>query len=195
MKIIFLDIDGVLNGYNYWNVLGWEIISIFHSKKLKSWYRNTIDPFDIHKRKVKRLAKIVQETGAKIVLSSSWRFGLWKTPYEDMYHDQKKFIDLCKRYNIDIIDITPGLLDAKRDKEILMWLSKHEEDVEAFIILDDENTLLGVFNNDERFIQTSCVPKGVMITGKSCENTGLKNKHVKQAIKILNKEKMSIERG
>ena len=191
MKIIFLDIDGVLNGYNYWNTLGWEIINAFNSKKLKNWYRNIADPFGIHVRKMKRLAKIVQETGAKIVLSSSWRIGLWKTRYEDMYYDQKKFVDLCNKYNIDVIDITPSSLNNRRDKEILMWLSKHEKDIESFIILDDENTILQAFNNDKRFIQTSCVPKGVMITGRSCENTGLNNKHVKQAIRILNEETLN----
>ncbi len=187
MTIIFLDIDGVLNGYTYWNTLGWNIITKFNNKKLRNWYRNITDPCGIHERKMIRLAKIVQKTGAKIVLSSSWRIGLWKTPYEEMYHDQKKFVDLCNKYNIEVIDITPTVLYGKRDKEILAWLSKHEEDVESFIILDDENTILGVFSDDERFIQTSCVPKGVLITGKSCENTGLKNRHVRQAIRILNR--------
>ena len=27
LNVIFLDIDGVLNGYNFWNLLGWDIIS------------------------------------------------------------------------------------------------------------------------------------------------------------------------
>ena len=26
LNIIFLDIDGVLNGYNKWNLLGWNIV-------------------------------------------------------------------------------------------------------------------------------------------------------------------------
>jgi hypothetical protein len=186
MKIIFLDIDGVLNGYNQWNTLGWNIIRKFNSKKLKKWYRNITDPCGIHESKVKRLAKIVKTTGAKVVLSSSWRFGLWKRPYEELDYDQKKFIDLCKKYNIEIIDITPRLPNCKRDREIFLWLSK-QENIEKFIILDDENTLLPIFNNDERFIQTSSVPIGVMIMGYGDEDTGLKNKHVRQAIRVLNK--------
>lgn len=187
MKIIFLDIDGVLNGYNFWNILGWKIISLTHSKKLKTWYRNTIKPFGVHENKVKRLAKIVKNTDAKIVMSSSWRIGWWKTPYEKMGDDQKKLTDLFNKYNIKVIDITPYFLSGNRGKEIVTWLAEHEEEVEKFIILDDENTHLRVFDNDERFIQTSSVSKGKMIKGYWYENTGLKNKHVRQAIYVLNK--------
>jgi hypothetical protein len=188
MKIIFLDIDGVLNGYSQWNTLGWNIVCKLNNDKLRKWYRNITDPCGIHKSKVKRLAKIVKATGADVVISSSWRFGLWNTPYEKMTDNQKKFIDLCKKYNIGIMDITPRLPDCKRDKEILMWLSEHKMYVENYIILDDENTLLPSFQNDERFIQTSSVPIGVMIMGHGYEDTGLKNKHVRQAIRVLNKK-------
>ena len=61
-NIIFLDIDGVLNGYNFWNLLGWNIISKFNSDRLKGWYRNITEPFGVHESKVKRLAKIVYNT-------------------------------------------------------------------------------------------------------------------------------------
>ena len=57
INVIFLDIDGVLNGYNFWNLLGWDIISKFKSNRLKSWYRELTEPFGVHERKVKRLAK------------------------------------------------------------------------------------------------------------------------------------------
>jgi hypothetical protein len=187
LKIIFLDIDGVLNGYNRWNTLGWKIICKLNCKKLRKWYANITDPCGIHKSKVKRLAKIIKDTDAKVVLSSSWRYSLWKRPYEEMTDRQKKFIDACRKYNIEIIDITPSLPQCKRDQEILEWLSKHEEEVESFIILDDENTHLTLFDDDEKFIQTSSVPKGVMICGYDHEDTGLKDKHVKEAIRVLNK--------
>ena len=80
-KIIFLDIDGVLNGYTFWNVFGWNIISSLKIERLNRWYMNITDPVGIHERKVKRLAKIVKKTGAKIVLSSSWRKSLWRRYY------------------------------------------------------------------------------------------------------------------
>ena len=53
INVIFLDIDGVLNGYNFWNLLGWDIISKFHSNKLKGWYRELTEPFGVHERIVK----------------------------------------------------------------------------------------------------------------------------------------------
>lgn len=186
MKIIFLDIDGVLNGYNYWNTLGWKLVCKTKIRGLCIWYRKATNPFGIHKRKVKRLSKIVKATGAKIVLSSSWRFGWWKTPYEEQPKDHRQLTDLFNKYNIEVIDITPRDKDGRRDKEILSWLSVHESEVDKFIILDDENSFLRLFDNDERFIQTSSVHLGVMICGHDEEDTGLKNKHIKEAIRILN---------
>ncbi len=186
MKIIFLDIDGVLNGYNYWNTFGWKIACVTKSGRIKSWYKNITKPFGIHEKKVKRLAKIVRKTGAKVVMSSIWRFRWRNTPYEEQCENHKKLTDLLKKYNIEVIDITPRSRDGKRDKEILSWLSKHKNEVDRFIILDDKNSFLRAFDDDERFIQTSSVHKGIMICGHYSEDTGLKIKHVRKAIKILN---------
>lgn len=186
LKIIFLDVDGVLNGYNYWNTLGWRIACVTKSERIRSWYRNITDPCGVHENKVKRLARIVKATHAKVVMSSSWRFGWWNTPYEEQYKDQRKLTDLLKKYNIEVIDITPCSREGKRDKEILSWLSKHENEVDRFIILDDENSLLRAFDDDERFIQTVSVHKRVMIWSHCSEDIGLKRKHVRKAIKVLN---------
>ena len=40
----------------------------------------------------------------------------------------------------------------------------------------------------KELIHTSSVPRGRMIKGQWFENTGLKRKHVRKAIKILNEE-------
>ena len=183
-NIIFLDIDGVLNGYNKWNILGWKLMCLTKSKTLKRWYRNFTDPCGVHERKVKRLAKIVKATNAKVVMSSSWRFGWWNTPYEKQFEDQKKLTDLLNKYNIEVIDITPYSSDGRRDKEINEWLTNHEDLVKRFVILDDERYDLECFVGSH-LVQTSSVGKGEMIMGHDREDTGLKNKHVKQAIKIL----------
>ena len=181
-NIIFLDIDGVLNGYNFWDLLGWNIISKFNSNKLKGWYRNITEPFGVHERKVKRLAKIVHKTDAKVVISSCWRFGLQSN---NLSYAQRKLLDLFDKYDIKIYGYTPRSESGKRDEEIKAWLSKHKE-VNKFIILDDENFDLQCFMEKE-LIQTSSVPRGRYIKGKWYENTGLKNKHVRQAIKMLNR--------
>lgn len=209
MKVIFLDVDGVLNGYNFWNQLGWRIVSKIKSQKLKKWYRDVTEPFGIHTPKFKRFAKIVHKTGAKVVLSSCWRWRLTQTPFEEMDEHELKFHSLCKKYNIEIYDITPRSSNGRRDEEILTWWEKTKkkriaediaeiitksshkmvsvtgEYVDKFVILDDERYDLECFANKE-LVQTSSVKKGQMIKGHWQETTGLRNKHVRQAIKILN---------
>ena len=183
INVIFLDIDGVLNGYNFWNLLGWNIISKFNSDRLKDWYRDITEPFGVHERKVKRLAKIIHNTmNTKVVISSCWRFGLQSN---NLSYAQGKLLDLFDKYDIKIYGYTPRSESGKRDEEIKAWLSKHKE-VNKFIILDDENFDLQCFIEKE-LIQTSSVPRGRYIKGKWYENTGLKNKHVRQAIKMLNR--------
>lgn len=182
INVIFLDIDGVLNGYNFWNLLGWNIISKFKSDRLKGWYRELTEPFGVHERKVKRLAKIVHKTGAKVVISSSWRFSLQSS---NLRYDEKRLLDLFDKCDIEIYGYTLCSKSGKRDEEIKTWLSKHKE-VNKFIILDDENFDLQCFIGKE-LIQTSSVPRSKYIKGRWYENTGLKNKHVRQAIKMLNR--------
>ena len=186
-NIIFLDIDGVLNGYNFWSLLGWKIACITHSKHIKDWYRKVSDPCGIHEKKVKKLAKIVSKTDAKVVMSSCWRFSFWKTPYEEKTGNQKKLTDLLKKYQIEVIDITSRSSDGNRSKEINTWLSQNKDKVKDFIVLDDERFDLECFVGDH-LIQTSSVKKGQIIKGHWVENTGLRNKHVKMAINYLKEE-------
>ena len=189
-KIVFTDVDGVLNGYNRWNTLGWNIVCKFNSEKLSNWYRELTDPCGVHEKKVKLLAKIVHRTGAKVVMSSSWRASYWKFVNGELNStdDIKKLADLLNKYNIEVIDITPKSPRGRRDDEIIAWLSRHEEEVDRFVILDDERFDLECFA-DKELVQTSSVPKCVMIKGFDYEDTGLKRKHVKKAIKVLNGEK------
>lgn len=183
INVIFLDIDGVLNGYNFWNLLGWNIISKFNSNKLKGWYRELTEPFGVHERKVKRLAKIVHKTGAKIVISSSWRSGLKSN---HLNKDKEKLLRLFDKYDIQIYDYTPILPSRKRENEIIAWLFRNPQ-VDKYVILDDENADLQYFVG-KQLVQTSSVPRGQYIRGHWYEDTGLKRKHVRQAIKILNGE-------
>lgn len=196
MNIIFLDIDGVLNGYNKYNLLGWKIVSKLRYKPLINLYRKIADPFTIHTIKVKRLAKIVKATNAKIVMSSSWRHGWWKKPYENQLENQKRLTDLLNKYNIEVIDITPTLQSGLRGKEIAKWLNENKNKVDNFVILDDENSDMYPFKYSPKFIQTSEVLDNEIIMGHPYENTGLKNKHVKEAIRILlsNKNEMQLAR-
>ncbi len=181
MKVLFLDIDGVLNGYNKITGIIYFIANKLGLLKLITKYH---DIFGIHDRKVKLLSKIVKATNCKVVLSSSWRFG-YNVPYEQKDINQKKLVDKLNKYGIEIIDVTPkiGYNDCPnhRETEIRDWLSRHDN-VESFVILDDEQFDLQGFIGKE-LVRTS---NSDYVKGDWYENTGLKKKHVKLAIKILN---------
>ena len=68
MKIIFLDIDGVLN-HDQWYV----------SKEYQTLYQNEDNELDIDPKCAERINKICEQTGAKIVISSDWRISWYGT--------------------------------------------------------------------------------------------------------------------
>ena len=122
MKIIFLDIDGVLNSEMY------------------EWSRGE-DRADnrIDLSRVRLLKDIVSATDAKIVLSSTWRLDWDKSP--ELCGEDGEYINQClAQYGLSIIDKTPfnSMIDDRR-REILTWLSRHRGEVESFVILDDIN--------------------------------------------------------
>lgn len=182
MKVVFLDIDGVLNGYNKWTYLIINISKVLHipARFISKWLKI----FEVKERYVRRLSKIIRNTGAKIVMSSSWRHGYWNTPYEEMYYDQKRLHDLLNKYNLEVIDITPSSVNGKREDEINQWLLETKLTIDKFVILDDESYDLQSFIGKE-LVKTSKVIEGDMIKGLAYEDTGLKRKHVKQALRIL----------
>lgn len=111
MKVIFLDVDGVLNSDEYFN-------------SIKDQKINTIEnQIDINK--VKLLKQAVNTTGAKLVLSSSWRYT----------KNANNLKALLLNYGM-IVDSTP-FLNNERGKEIKKWLDEHKN-VEDYVILDDE---------------------------------------------------------
>lgn len=177
MKVIFLDIDGVLNGYNQWTYCLFAIIKFLHLNKL--WYKY-YDIFDCKRHYTRRLAKIVKKTGAKIVISSSWRSG-WYRPYEEKSKRSKTLEDNIKYFNLEVIGITPKDKNGRRGNEIAQWLSEHPE-VDKFVILDDEKFNMMEYYGNELIITSY----DGNVTGAAKDNTGLRRKHVKQAIKILN---------
>lgn len=164
MKVIFLDIDGVLN------VIG-----------------QGIDEFGqcFHKHFEDNLRWIIEETGAKIVISSTWRMSglsemqrMWNhrnlagevigitTTSQQLVNDKKfKYYD-----------------EVERGHEIQDWLDKHPE-ISNYVIIDDDNDMLP--SQRKYFVRTSnnkdhvdCVDIGYGLTRKCAENV----------IKILNKK-------
>ena len=192
MKVIFLDIDGVLNGYSKWTD---RVFGFANKVHLRRWLVRHYDIFGVRTYKVWLLKRIIEKTDAKIVLSSSWR-GQWNTPYEDCGPRMKILKRKFKRFGIRVYGVTGRSDNGKRESEIREWLSVHDklsetyndmsggviEKVESFVVLDDERSDLVGFIGKE-LVQTSEVDT---IRGYGYENTGLKRKHEKKAKKILN---------
>ena len=111
MKVIFLDIDGVLNSDEYFD-------------KIRNLDIQGIEQ-EVDIEKIKLLKKAINETGAKVVLSSSWR----------NTRNGQQLKELLSNYEI-CVDSTP-FIQNKRGLEIKQWLSEHQC-IEDFVILDDE---------------------------------------------------------
>jgi hypothetical protein len=131
MKIIFLDIDGVLNSVMY------------DAHRLEERADNRIDL-----TRVKLLADIVNATDAKIVLSSTWREDWDKTP--ELCGSDGEYLNRCLvEYGLSIIDKTPCFsYSDDRQYEIRAWLVYHDHEVESFVILDDINCGWGVLSSN-----------------------------------------------
>ena len=105
MKVIFLDIDGVLNSAETPN-----------PRKF---------PYMADDRLVKRLLQLCERTGAKVVLSSTWRY------------DPVGLL-AARHFQIPFIDVIPDMPGEARHKEIMRWLSSHD-DVSRYAVIDDED--------------------------------------------------------
>ena len=158
MKVIFLDIDGVLNEEK--------------SRSRCCGYRGIDD------KKVENLAKIVKATGAKIVLVSTWKEYWQKTDkaHQGMmanYLDEK-----LKKQGLTVLDKTENLDRTSgqylsRGEGILLFLSTHA--VEKYVILDDYQFDYDGCGLTENYIKTDN------------ENGGLTEELSQKAIEILNR--------
>jgi hypothetical protein len=135
MKIIFLDIDGVLNN-QVMHETGEEMVGTVGGR--------------LSKKCIERLNKIIADTGAKVVISSSWRSDVG---IEDT---------LTKAGIIaEFIGKTPYLYESYcfRGNEIHDWIIKNEKligkpyyDFHSYVIIDDDSDMLHW--QRENFFQT-----------------------------------------
>lgn len=108
MKVIFLDIDGVLN--------------------TTATPRPNKDSRVIEQTLLARLKKLQQDTGATVVLSSTWR------------HDREGLAS-AKRFGIPFMDVLPDMRPRPRSEEIVAWLQAHPN-VQRFAVIDDDDDCL-----------------------------------------------------
>ena len=168
MKVIFLDIDGVLNSGDYMNAA--HIMKYKHGEvgvMCSDEYGHIFDP-----RCVLYLDHILRETGAKLVISSTWRRSGLK-----IMQEMWKFRNLPG----EVIDITPTSVEpeimerfydprADRGYEIQQWLENNP--VERYVILDDSSDMIA----GQAFV-------------KCPERFGITYQVAREAIEILNKIK------
>ncbi len=128
-RILFLDIDGVLNSEEYYRN---------SSNSGKDFSR--FDPSS-----VSLLKAIVEEFSLKIVISSTWRYGA----VDRLMHELKKNKLLDYLYHDWF---TPVIHPAHRGTEIKLWLDLHPE-VSDYVIIDDDNNILEEQKNN--YVKTS----------------------------------------
>lgn len=157
-KVIFLDVDGVLN----------------HADCAE---RSPMGFMGIDPEKIKILRQIIEATGASIVLSSSWKMG-WHR--DDGWNDADvEYLNMAlAKEGLQIIDKTENAASlAWRGAEILQWVKEHPE-IEAWAVLDDD-----IFQD---FKACGIMPH---LVKTSFAKGGLQEKHVRDCIEILNKER------
>ncbi len=161
MKVIFLDIDGVLN--------------VMHRER---------DEFGaiFHQNFVDNLETVINETGAKIIISSSWRHG-----------GLQRMIDMWEFRGLpgQVIGITPDLWGEIEGEDFYEKLQRGHEiqsvldrtpEITSYVIFDDDDDMLP--SQKGNFVMCSnninhpdCVDIGYGLT-KEC---------AKMAIRILNR--------
>lgn len=161
-KVLFLDIDGVLNS-DFWNDRHQTEIS---------------DGTLIDEEKIKLLALLVKETDAEIILHSGWRFW-FDAERKPLCTEANKLVGQLEKENLYISGVTPDLTTEEIRKtrkfslvkadEILLWINLHD-DVTEWVVLDD----LDLHNDQIRQHQVKTDP-----------TIGLTLENVRQAVKIL----------
>lgn len=118
MKIIFLDFDGVLHT-DYHDL-------VMFRKRLPEYdkFGSIFDPYC-----VENLKKIIDETGADIVISSSWKKIMTYKGFLEMWN-YRKLPGI-------VTDVTPSSeYSRNRGDEIDVWLEQCKEDCK-YVIIDD----------------------------------------------------------
>lgn len=125
MKLIFLDVDNVLNS--------------------SSWFRQVPTPqrFSLDPKCCARVAKICEVTGAFVVMTSSWRLRM----------KPNHLVDRLVAGGLPrdrILGLTPHALpfmfsaterENSRGMEIQKWLEMYGKPVDNFVILDDKDDM------------------------------------------------------
>ena len=153
-RIIFLDFDGVIDGM---------------------WSKYNLDP-----KKIALVEEIIKATDAKIVVSSSWSVGcrnaeeFIERDFSGYFKSKTTEISRESLFIESIIDVTDHMGSSRGD-EIQRWLDAHEDEVESYVILDDDSDM-----NEDQFFNFISVDGWY----------GISDRIVSLAIQILKNEKV-----
>jgi hypothetical protein len=134
MKVVFLDVDGVLNAGRRVNkgTMGFELID---------W---ALPHAIVH------INRITRVTGAKLVISSTWRIGKTIKELRQMFAEVGIEGDIVGKTergpcSWHVNRGYPNCAEGHRGGEIADWLRNYKaingEDIEAFVILDDDSDM------------------------------------------------------
>lgn len=116
MKVLFLDIDGVLNSTKTCVAFGGYPHEL-----------NQLAAFDV--AAIRLIQRLCDSAGVQVVLSSAWR-------------KSYPAAEVGKALGLPIIDSTPSHTDGHRGGEIKAWLDAHPE-AKGYAIIDDDSDMLG----------------------------------------------------
>lgn len=156
MKAIFLDIDGVIA-----TPTSVRLNYLLGRNPTNQWYDLVALTY---------LGRLVRETGAVVVLTSTWR--------EDLAHPNPLSTAIMDNLfaqlqdaGAPVADVTPKLVGADRSAEIGAWLDQHP--CSSYVILDDL----------ARFDDRPEVCDGHLVLIQ--ESDGIRYQHFYQALNLL----------
>ncbi len=160
MKILFLDIDGVLNGHEY----------------VEEAQCSQIKP-----ECVKHLNRILSETGCKIVLSSAWRYLVLQKAMT-----LSGFEVMLRSHGVRCISRLIGTTCFDEDKDdrytddrsgqIARYIASFKDPIESYAVVDDGDYGFSKCQGP-RFVHTD-------------SKVGLTKEHADRLIEILNKDRV-----
>jgi hypothetical protein len=141
IKVLFLDIDGVLNS------------EIFYERRYKQRVKDAMNGLllkestkveyllgELDQKCINILNKFIEDTGVKIVLSSTWR-------NSSVFNGIKDINDFFKGAGLigEFIDVTPNIRTdgSYRGNEVELWLRRNKHlNIDEFVIFDDNSDFL-----------------------------------------------------
>ena len=140
-KVLFLDIDGVLNCMYPTPADDHEWID------LEEWR------YGFNPELVARLRFVIANTNCKIVVSSSWRHHTNYAPYQHDRNWRDVLAEKLRRPREEVFAGETGYdKEGRRGVEILQWLSDHPTDV--YCVVDDEIVDIEPYIDKDKIVKT-----------------------------------------